>query len=157
MNAALLRDTRKTESTSAGEMRKPLRRAVSRDTALALSRWESEGGSPLRSPGLEPARPLSGTPSQIEWATAIRTRVSDEFDRVEASFRSIASRQTAHKRSDTEAILTILEDKRVEVLSRERAGYFIRDWQEISDQVRQMIGKDLRYQAIRAEKRPAAV
>jgi chaperonin GroES len=96
------------------------------------------------------SRPLSGSPAQIEWAEAIRTRVGAEFDRVAASFRSIAQRQTSTKRSDTEAILAILEDKRVEVLSHERAGYFIRDWQEISDQVRQMIGKDSGYQAIRA-------
>jgi hypothetical protein len=99
-------------------------------------------------------RALSGSPSQIEWAEAIRTRVADEFDRVAASFRSIAHRQTASKKSDTEAILAILEDTRMEVLSHERAGYFIHGWQEISDQVRQMIGKDLRYQAIKAGKAP---
>src|SRR5215204_875056 len=57
-------------------------------------------------------RALSGSPSQIEWAEAIRTRVADEFDRVAASFRSIAHRQTPSKKSDTEAILAILEDKR---------------------------------------------
>ena len=58
---------------------------------------------------------------------------------------------------DTEAILAILEDKRAEVLSRERAGYFIHDWQEISDQVRQMIGQDPRYQQSRPRKRQARV
>ena len=97
-------------------------------------------------------KPLLGSTSQIEWAVAIRTRVNDEFDRVAKSFRSIAQRQDARKRSDTEAILAILEDKRTEVLSRDRAGYFIHDWQEISDQVRQMIGQDPRYQLIKAEK-----
>ena len=76
--------------------------------------------------------------------------MNDEFDRVATSFRSIAHRQDARKRSDTEAIIAILEDKRAEVLSREQAGYFIRDWQEISDQVRQMIVQDARYQAIRS-------
>ena len=49
---------------------------------------------------------------------------------VAASFRSIAERQGGEKRTDTEAILAILEDKRVEVLDREEAGYFIRDRQE---------------------------
>jgi hypothetical protein len=34
-------------------------------------------------------------------------------------------------------------------MSRSQAGYFIRDWQEISDQVRQMIFQDPRYQAIK--------
>src|SRR3954452_19144184 len=101
----------------------------------------------------DPAKiPLSGSPSQIEWAEAIRTRVADEFDRVAVSFRSIAHRQTASKKSDTEAILAILEDKRMEVLSHERAGYFIHDWQEISDQVRQLIGRDPRYQLLKAER-----
>ena len=153
MNATLLRSTRKTEGVSAGETRESLSRAASLDTAFALLRWENEGGSPLGPAGLEFSdRPLSGSPSQIEWAKAIRARVNDEFDRVATSFRSIAHRQTASKRSDTEAILAILEDKRIEVLSRERAGYFIHDWQEISDQVRQMISKDLRYQATKAEK-----
>lgn len=116
-------------------------------------RWENEGGMPLLSPGLEfKSRPLLGTPNQIEWAESIRARVSDEFDRVSTSFRSIAQRQGAGKRSDTEAIIAILEAKRVDVLSREQAGYFIHDWQEISDQVRQMIAQDSRYQAIKAEK-----
>jgi chaperonin GroES len=107
---------------------------------------------------VDPAsRPLSGSPGQIEWAEAIRARVADEFDRVAASFRSIAQRQTSRKRSDTEAILAILEDKRMEVLSHDQAGYFIRDWQEISDQVRQMINKDSSYQAMKAGKAPATI
>jgi hypothetical protein len=97
-------------------------------------------------------RPLLGTASQIEWAESIRARVNEEFDRVATSFRSITHRQHARKRSETEAIIAILEDKRDEVLSREQAGYFIRDWLEISDQVRQMIGQDSRYRAIKAEK-----
>jgi hypothetical protein len=97
-------------------------------------------------------RPLLGTVNQIEWAEAIRARVNDEFDRVATSFESIALRQNAAKRSNTQAIIAILEDKRAEVLSRQQAGYFIREWQEISDQVRQMIGNDSRYQAIKAEK-----
>ena len=119
----------------------------------ALVTWENEGGSPLLSPGLEfMSRPLLGTANQIERAELIRARVNDEFDRVAKSFRSIANGQGAAKRSDTEAIIAILEDKRVEVLSQEQSGYFIRDWQEISDQVRQMIGKDSRYQAIKLRK-----
>lgn len=118
----------------------------------ALVRWESEGGSPLLSTLEFTSKPLLGTAAQIEWAESIRGRVNDEFDRVATLFRSVAQRQGAGKRSDTEAIIAILEDKRAEVLSREQAGYFIRNWQEISDQVRQMIGQDSRYQAIKAEK-----
>jgi hypothetical protein len=102
-------------------------------------------------------RSLSGSPSQIEWAEAIRARAAAEFDRVAASFRTVAHQQSASKRSETEAILAILADKRTEVLSQERAGYFIHDWQDISDQVRQMIGKDARYLAIKAGNAPASI
>jgi hypothetical protein len=89
--------------------------------------------------------PLSGSPGQVEWAERIRVLVSDEFDRVEAAFRAIAARQEPGKRAGTEAILGILEDKRHEVLGRTEAGYFIKDWQELSDQVRQLIFHDPRY------------
>lgn len=116
----------------------------------ALLRWENEGG-------LTPARPLDfrsrtllGSESQIEWAESIRKRVNDDFDRVAKAFRSVAHGQDARKRNDTDVILTILEEKRAEVLNRDQAGYFIHAWQEISDQVRQMIGEDSRYQAIKA-------
>ena len=37
-------------------------------------------------------------------------------------------------------------------MAREQAGYFIHDWQEISDQVRQMIFQDPRYQAIKSSR-----
>ena len=93
---------------------------------------------------------LSGSPAQVEWGTAIRARVNDEFDRVASSFRSVAKKQTVSKKAETEAILAILENKRAEVLSHDEAGYFIHDWNEISDQVRQMIFQDSSFQAIRA-------
>jgi hypothetical protein len=95
---------------------------------------------------------MSGTPSQVEWAERIKRQANDEFDRVARSFRAVMDKQSDAQRHDTEAILAIPEDKRAAVMSREEAGYFIRDWQEISDQVRQMIGKDSRYQAINAKK-----
>ena len=110
----------------------------------ALLRWENEGGSPSAN------KTLLGSPSQIEWAESIRARVGDEFDRVETLFRSVASRQDVRKRSATEAILAILDDKRVDVLNRNQAGYFIRNWQEIGAQVRNMILQDPRYKAIKA-------
>ena len=37
-------------------------------------------------------------------------------------------------------------------MSRTEAGYFIHDWQEIRDQVRQMIFHDPRYQAIKSNR-----
>ena len=92
---------------------------------------------------------LSGTASQVEWAERIRRQVGREFDRVAASFRAVAEKQPAGKRAQTEAILAILEDKRAEVMSREQAGYFIRDWQEIDDQVRRLIAQDPRYLEIK--------
>ena len=93
---------------------------------------------------------MSGTESQVEWAQRIRCRVNEEFDRVTRAFRSVAAKQSDIGRAATEAILGILEEKRTAVMSRRDAGYFIKAWQEIGDQVRQMILHDPRYQAIRA-------
>lgn len=114
--------------------------------------WEGEGGA-SGLPGFA-AVSMKGTVSQVEWAQRIRRQVDADFSRVAASFRVVADRQSGDMRAGTEAILAILEDKRAEVLSNERAGYFIHDWQEISDQVRELLFQDPRYQAIRS-KRPA--
>lgn len=89
----------------------------------------------------------SGTNSQVEWATLIKRRVAVEFDRVAAAFRVVAGNQDDCRRARTEAVLRILEEKRANVMANDQAGYFIRDWQEINDQVRQMIFNDARYQA----------
>ena len=113
--------------------------------------WEGEGGA--RSGLLDSGSiPMRGTPAQVEWAQRIKLQVNAEFDRVAASFRLVAARQSSEVRTDTKRIIAILEDKRSEVLGREDAGYFIHDWQEISDQVRRMIFKDSRYRAIKADK-----
>lgn len=95
---------------------------------------------------------MTGTAAQIEWAGRIKLQVTAEFNRVAACFQSIADKQTDKKRADTEAIIAILEEKRAEVLATENAGCFIRDWYEIGDQVRQMIGRDARYLTIKAGK-----
>jgi hypothetical protein len=116
-----------------------------------IQAWEGEGGATSGLPPLG-AGLMSGTANQVEWAQRIKRRVNDEFDRMAASFRLIANRQTDIQRSDTEAVIAILEDKRAEVMCREQAGYFIHDWQEIGDQVRQMIFHDPRYQAIRGNR-----
>lgn len=76
--------------------------------------------------------------------------MNDEFDRVAKSFRSVTDTQSTGKRARTEATLAILEEMRESVMSRKEAGYFIRDWLDISDQVRQMIGNDPRYQQLKA-------
>jgi chaperonin GroES len=95
---------------------------------------------------------MTGTPNQIEWAVRIRRLVSEEFDRVSQSFRTVALKQTGIKRTETEVILNILEEKRDEVMRRSEAGYFIHDWNEISDQVRKMIGQDSRFELIKASR-----
>ena len=92
---------------------------------------------------------LSGTVNQIELAKRIRVRVNEEFDDIATSFQQVAAKQGAEARTDTEAILAILEQKRTQVMQRTSAGYFISYWREISDQVRQMVLHDARYPAIR--------
>jgi hypothetical protein len=116
-----------------------------------IETWEGEGGS-ATAPTSASAPSMGGTACQVEWAERIKRQVNDEFDRVARSFRSVALKQSDAERADTEAILVILEHKRAEVMSRTQAGYFIHDWQEISDQVRLMIFHDARYQAIKARK-----
>lgn len=95
---------------------------------------------------------MTGSLSQIEWAEQIKPLVRAEFDRVAKAIRSAASSQAEQDRMDTSAILAILEEKRDEVMANDRAGYFIREWRELTDQVRQMIAHDPRYQAIRASR-----
>jgi hypothetical protein len=93
---------------------------------------------------------MTGTASQIELAEQIRPRVEAEFQRVAGVLRSTSLEQSLPDRGDTLAVIAILEEKREETLSNDRAGYFICNWQEMTDQVRQMIAADSRFQAIRA-------
>lgn len=95
---------------------------------------------------------LTGTQNQIEWAEQIKPKVNAEFDRVSNAFREVASRQPEGQRIDTLAVIAILEEKRLEVMTNREAGYFILHWQELSDQVRQMIAKDPRYRLIKANR-----
>lgn len=123
----------------------------------SVAAWENEGGAAI-APSLERRRgPLYGTPSQIEWAERIRVKVDEEFDRIASSFRSVANQQSTRQRAETEAILAIIEEKRSAVLAIDQAGAFIKDWQQIGDQVRRMILDDARFQAIeqRRARRPA--
>lgn len=54
---------------------------------------------------------MTGTASQIEWAEQIRPRVDAEFDRVAKAFQAVAERQSDEDRTDTRAIVAILEEK----------------------------------------------
>jgi hypothetical protein len=112
-----------------------------------ISEWEGEGGSLNETP----EKAMTGTVNQIEWAKQIKTQVNAEFDRVKTALETAAARQSAQDRVDIQAMIEILEDKRAEVMAHEEAGYFIHDWQELRDQVRQMIMKDDRYKAKRAQ------
>jgi hypothetical protein len=119
-----------------------------------LEAWEEEGGA-VPFPASQRPVLLIGSPNQVEWARRIRLNVESEFDRVAASFRAIAKKQLQSKRANTEAIIAILEEKRAEVMAKEQAGYFIHDWQEIDDQVRQMISHDRRYPEIKVRLKTA--
>jgi predicted ABC-class ATPase len=96
---------------------------------------------------------MTGTESQIEWAERIKASVQSEFDRVASALRLAAERQRGQDRLDTLAIVAILEEKRAETLANPHAGYFVRVWRELSDQVRQLLAQDARYQAIQIERR----
>jgi hypothetical protein len=131
----------------------------------AIEAWEGEGGGLRQSSDDRVAsrfafarggpvaaeKKMIGTANQVEWAERIRGQVSEEFDRVAKALESAMSRQSELKRGGTLATIAILEDKRAEVLAQDHAGYFIREWQELRDQVRQMITQDSRYQTIRAK------
>lgn len=131
-------------------------------TADVLGEWESEGGATIRldafahlaTPGFGPSIAvktiLLGTPNQIERAEEIKDRVHKEFDRVAMILKSVAAKQVGWSQTDTLKLVAILEEKRRDVMANDRAGYFIHSWQELSDQVREMIVKDFRYGKIMA-------
>lgn len=93
-----------------------------------------------------------GTENQIQWADKIRQTVSEEFDRVLKALQDVALRQTELDRQDTRAMIGILEEKRTQVLGHTGAGYFIKNWQELTDQVRKLLRDDPRYEAIKRAK-----
>ena len=112
----------------------------------AIQAWEGEGGASRLA-----EQQLVGTVNQVAWAEQIRVTVSAEFDRVANAIEAIAVRQAEQHRADTRAVIAILEQKRAEVMAKNQAGYFIQAWQELRDQVRQMIVQDSRYQALKAK------
>jgi hypothetical protein len=111
-----------------------------------IAAWESEGGSAVRMA----AGHMIGTPNQIAWAVQIKSQVDAEFDRVRQVLEHAATKQSPENVTDISAIVRILEDKRAEVMENELAGYFIHDWQDLRDQVSQMVIRDPRYEAIKA-------
>ena len=117
--------------------------------AEALEVWEEEGGAPRSIPAAT-SQEMVGTINQVDWAKQIRAQVNAEFDRVAKALELAASHRTELDRSDIRIMITILEEKRAEVMANDQAGYFIHDWQELRNQVREMIREDPRYKAIKA-------
>lgn len=95
---------------------------------------------------------MTGTESQRQWANQIKPRVAQEFDRVACALHEVARKQSEQDRVETNAVIAILEEKRAEVLANDRAGYFIREWQELNGRVRETIALDPRYLAIKARR-----
>ena len=93
---------------------------------------------------------LSGDAHEIEWALRIRAQVNAEFNRVVKVLERTAIKRSGQQRADTYVMIAIVEEKRAEVMSNQDAGYFIRDWHELHDQVRKLLNNDVRYQAIKA-------
>src|SRR5439155_26985720 len=109
-----------------------------------ISVCEGEGGSVSETSG----EAMTGTVNQNE----IRAQVDAEFDRVITALEAAATKQSGQDRMDTQAVIAIVEENRTEVMEHQKAGYFIHDWQELHDQVRQLITKDDRYKAIKTSK-----
>jgi hypothetical protein len=81
------------QATMQFEVKSQMNGFMSRD----IEAWDGEGGAaaaPLR----VSARSMSGTAAQVEWAERIKRQVNAEFDRVAASFRSVAGKQDDDKR-----------------------------------------------------------
>jgi hypothetical protein len=112
----------------------------------AVAAWENEGGTSARTEGHR----MIVTVNQIAWAVQIKAQVDAEFDRVRKVLESVATKHSPNDGTDLQAIIQILEDKRAEVTGNEQAGYFIQDWQELRDQVRQLLIGDPRFKAIKA-------
>ena len=92
---------------------------------------------------------MTGTPNQIEWAEKIKPRVGAEFDRVASALMAVSLKQLEPNRAGTLSAIAILDEKRAEVMASNKAGYFIKEWQELDGKVRLMITQDPRYLALK--------
>ena len=117
----------------------------------ALESWEDEGGA-ARSIPVDAKHEMTGTINQVDWAEQIKTQVNAEFDRVAKALELASSKRAGQDRAEIQVMIAILEDKRAEVMANDRAGYFIRDWQELRGQVRELIADDSRYRTIKARR-----
>ena len=113
----------------------------------SIAAWEDEGGWQPQTP----ESGLTGTVNQIAWAVQIKKQVDAEFDRVCCALESARLKQPANETRKVDTMISILEDKRAEVMAHEEAGYFIHDWQELRNQVSRMIVADPRYKALTSQ------
>lgn len=95
---------------------------------------------------------MMGTEDQVKLAEQIKARINAEFDRIARALETSAVKQTGRDRIDTEAVIVILEDKRTDVMAKGQASYFINNWRELNDRVRELITQDSRYLAINTRK-----
>jgi hypothetical protein len=82
-----------------------------------IEAWEAEGGAALAPLDVSVAL-MSGTAAQVEWAERIKAQVAFEFDRVTASFRSIATKESADKRAGTERLSPWLRSLMAHILGQ---------------------------------------
>ena len=85
-----------------------------------------------------------GVPSSWDWRSS--------SDPVAKALRAPAGMSAAQDRMDIQAVIVVLKEKSTKVRTKDQAGYFIRVWRELRNQVRKMIGQDSRYQAIKAKR-----
>jgi hypothetical protein len=95
---------------------------------------------------------MIGKINQVKQAEQIKARINSEFDRIARALVSSAAKQAGQDRADTEAVLIILEDKRTEVMERDQASYFLYNWRELTDEVREKIVQDPRYRDLNTQR-----
>ena len=95
---------------------------------------------------------MNGNAEQVNKAKRIKERINSEFDRLARALESSAGKHTGPEQKDIEAVLVILEEKRAEVMAKGQADYFINNWREVNDQVRELIVQDTRYREINTRK-----
>jgi hypothetical protein len=95
---------------------------------------------------------MIGKVNQVKQAEQVKARINTEFDRIARALVSAAAKQAGQDRTDTETVLVILEDKRIEVMEKDQASYFLNNWRELSEEVREKIVQDSRYQDLNTQR-----
>ena len=95
---------------------------------------------------------MTGGGLQVEVAERIKVRAGADFDRFTAAFEVLSNTQNEPERGETLAIVAIVKELRAQVMANDDAGFFIRGWQDLGDQVRTMVLKDPRVKAIQAQR-----